>query len=305
MGTTIAEIISAWGIDRPGSSLGWLLGLALTCLATVPVLGQNAAPAVPTPTRPLVVAHRGASADAPENTLAAFRLAWEQQADAIEGDFFLSLDQEIVTLHDRSTLRTGGVDWDVSQKTLAELKGLDVGSWKASAFAGERIPTLEEVAAVVPDGKKLFLEIKDSPRLVPVLKQKVESDPGLKKLADSGLVIIAFDPEVIAACKRELPHVPAFWLTSFKKHPVAGTIQPTIDQILTTLDRIQADGLDCKADPHIDRDFVQKLREAGYEFHVWTVDDPQVAQRFIDLGVDSITTNVPQIIRQQCQIPLE
>ena len=248
---------------------------------------------------PQIVAHRGASADAPENTLAAFRLGWEQAADAIEGDFFLTSDETVVALHDSSTKRTAGVDWDVRKKTVAELKTLDVGRWKHRKFELERIPTLAEVLQIIPPGKQLFLEIKDSPRIVPFVKQALAADPKFASSAKDQVKIIAFDADVIAACKREIPDIKAFWLTSFKPDESTGEIRPTVDEILTTLHRIGADGLDCKAADHIDQTFVDRIRAAGYQFHVWTVDDPKVAKRFADLGVDSITTNVPQAIRQQ------
>ena len=114
-----------------------------------------------------IVAHRGASADAPENTLAAFKLAWEQGADAIEGDFYLSADHEIVCIHDKDTERTapGQAVRKVSESTLDQLKQLDVGKWKGERFQGERIPTIEEVFAVIPKGKKILIEIKCGPEI--------------------------------------------------------------------------------------------------------------------------------------------
>lgn len=301
------------------AGLGLLLELATVGLVEVPtepahVLGKRTevrqsmddetpAGPTPTPTRalPVIVAHRGASADAPENTLAAFELSWEQQADAIEGDFFLTADQTIVAIHDRTTKRTGGENWDVRTKTLAELQTLDVGRWKAEKYAGQSIPTLPQVCQILPADKQLFLEIKDSPRLVPVLQQQLHQEPVLAALQPQQIVIIAFDPEVIAACKQQLPQHKAHWLTGFKKDRDSGIVQPTVDQVLETLRRIGADGLDCQASDHIDQDFVDQIRAGGFEFHVWTVDDPQVALRFARLGVDSITTNRPAVIRQHLQ----
>ncbi len=118
------------------------------------------------PVSPLVVAHRGASHDAPENTLPAFRLAWEQGADAIEGDFFLTKDGHIVCTHDRMTgrLNPGKVKLQVADSTLAELQALDVGSWKGETWRGERMPTLAEVFATVPAGKRILIEVKCGPR---------------------------------------------------------------------------------------------------------------------------------------------
>ncbi|MDP1560472.1 MAG: glycerophosphodiester phosphodiesterase family protein [Pirellulaceae bacterium] len=253
--------------------------------------------------QPMIVAHRGASADAPENTLPAFQLGWDQNADAIEGDFFLTLDKQIVALHDSSTERTSGTAWDVRKKTAAELRTLEVGRWKHHDFVNVRIPTLAEVVQTIPVGKKLFLEVKDSPRFVPVLKQQLTSEPALASLSLEQLVIIAFDAEVIAASKRELPEVKAFWLTGFKADAQTGKISPSLAEILSTLQTINADGLDCQAADHIDHSYVDQIRAAGYQFHVWTIDDPAIAKRFAEFGVDSITTNVPQIIRHQLTLP--
>src|SRR5687767_10257607 len=84
------------------------------------------------------IAHRGASHDAPENTLAAVRLAWAQHADAVEVDVHLTRDGRLAVIHDPDTQRTAGVARVVAQSTLAELQLLDVGRWKASRFAGEK-----------------------------------------------------------------------------------------------------------------------------------------------------------------------
>ena len=94
---------------------------------------------------PMITAHRGASHDAPENTLAAFRLAWDQNADAIEGDFRLSADGEIVCIHDADTRRTCGVQLVVAETPFTSLRDLDYGRWKAEASTGEPSPTRAEV----------------------------------------------------------------------------------------------------------------------------------------------------------------
>jgi len=245
----------------------------------------------------LIVAHRGASADAPENTLSAFRLAWEQGADAVEGDFYLTKDQQIVALHDKTTERTAGINWDVREQSLARLQTLDVGRWKAGRFAGERIPTLAQVCSVIPHEGKLVLEIKDSPRIVPFI-QKAADSGSLKSLLPNQLIIISFNANVIAACRKSLPDVKAFWLTGFKENAITGEIKPSIDSIIETLNKIDATGLDCKASDHIDEFFAQRLRTEGFEFHVYTIDDPNIARRFQELGVDSITTNRPAAIRK-------
>ena len=89
-----------------------------------------------------IVAHRGASHDAPENTVASARLAWKQGADAVETDIHLTRDGKVIVSHDKTTRRTTGRDGVIQEMTLAELRALDAGSWKSKEFAGEKLPLL-------------------------------------------------------------------------------------------------------------------------------------------------------------------
>ncbi len=123
-----------------------LCGFSLTCLQAQVIVG-----------------HRGASFDAPENTIAAFKLAWEQQADGIEGDFYITKDKQVVCIHDADTKRTAGKKLVVAESTLTELRELEYGKWKDAKFAGEPIPTFEEVLKVVPSGKLFVIELKVGP----------------------------------------------------------------------------------------------------------------------------------------------
>ena len=243
----------------------------------------------------LIVAHRGASHDAPENTLAAFKLAWEQGADAIEGDFHLTKDGQIICIHDADTKRVAGIDKKIAATDFTELRTMDVGSWKHAKFASERMPTLEEVLAIVPEKKQIFIEIKCGPQVVPVLRKQVES----AKLKPEQMVVISFNAQVIAEVRTQIPQIKAHWLTSYKQDKETKQWKPTQEEALATLKKIGASGLDTNAHATIDAGFVKQLREAKMEFHCWTVDDPKVAKRFIALGVDSITTNRPAWLREQ------
>jgi glycerophosphoryl diester phosphodiesterase len=108
----------------------------------------------------------------------------------------------------------------------------------------------------------------------------------------------------VAESKKLLPDIQAYWLTDFKKQE-DGSLKPTVGEVIATLKRTGADAVDAKAMPdYFDAAFIQKLRDAGYEaFHVWTVDDPQVARFYKDLGVASITTNRPGWLREQLDMP--
>jgi glycerophosphoryl diester phosphodiesterase len=242
-----------------------------------------------------IIAHRGASFDAPENTLASFRLAWEQGADCIEGDFMLTADGEIVCFHDRDAQRLAGDPRIVRQSTLAELRSLDVGRWKGERWQGEQIPTLEEVIGVIPAGKKFVVELKDEPDIVEPFGRAIAA---LDFNPDDLLVITLVD-ETAAECRRQLPHLKQHWLSGYKQDE-RGHWRPTADEVIATIERVGAAGFGSLAKPdHFDAEFIGKLQAAGLdEFHVWTVDDPDVARFYAELGAWGITTNRPEFIRQ-------
>lgn len=245
---------------------------------------------------PLIIAHRGASGAAPENTLAAFREAWEKEADGIEGDFRLSSDGRIMCIHDEDTKRTAGKKLAVAKTSFAELRKLDVGSWKHARYADERIPTLHEILEILPAGKRFFIEIKCGPEIVePLAKTLAMIDkPGL----ESQLTIITFNEEVVRQCRKRFPEIPCNWLVSFKKHKLTGRWGPGTDTVIKGLNACSATGLGCSAKLEmVSAAFVKQLRSAELQFHCWTVDDPALARRFAALGVDSITTNEPKAIR--------
>jgi glycerophosphoryl diester phosphodiesterase len=253
---------------------------------------------IPSASAQLIVAHRGASHDAPENTLAAFRLAIEQGADAFEADFYLASNGQIVCFHDKDTERIAGKKLPISDTPFATLRGLDVGQWKGSQWKGERMPTMEEVLAAVPVDKKIFIELKSSSEIVGPMAEIIERS----KLSPEQIVIISFHADAVAECKKRLPHLKAYWLCGFKEKK-DGTPPPTAEEVIATLKRTKADALDAQAEPeHVNKRFIERLREAGYgEFHVWTVDDPAIARFYIDLGAASITTNRPGWLREQLE----
>ncbi len=245
-----------------------------------------------------IIAHRGASFDAPENTLAAFRLAWEQGADGIEGDFMLSADGQIVCFHDLDTQRLAGEKHIIKESTFAKLQSLDIGRWKGDRWRGERIPTLAEVLAEIPAGKKFVAELKEGPEIV---------EPFADVLATSTLdcedtLIISLVDETVAECKRQLPLLKLHWLSNYKRDEHSDW-RPTAAEVIATIKRVGAAGFGSLASPeHFDAAFVEQLRAAGIdEFHVWTVDDPDEARFYAGLGAWGITTNRPSLIREELE----
>ena len=125
-------------------------------------------------TKPLIIAHRGESYDAPENTLASINLAWQRGAEAVEIDVHLSKDNNVIVIHDASTKRVSGKSGRIKNLTLDEIKNLDVGSWKNEKYKNEKIPTLEEVLKTIPPNKKLIIEIKSGVKILPFLKIEIK-----------------------------------------------------------------------------------------------------------------------------------
>jgi glycerophosphoryl diester phosphodiesterase len=248
----------------------------------------------------MIVAHRGASHDAPENTIAAFRLAWERHADAIEGDFYLTKDSQIVCLHDKTTERTAPEQpqFNVADATFEELRGLDVGRWKGSQFAGERIPTLKEVLATVPEGKQILVEVKCGPEIVPLMQVELEQS-GLKP---EQIVIISFSEAVITTSRRAMPQYKANWLTGYEANEDKTQWTPSLNDVLASLMRTGATGLGTNGNRDIvDQSFVDAVVSSGFEFHVWTVNETDEAKYFAALGATSITTDKPAVIREAIQ----
>ena len=268
------------------ATITFLLGLASLASADVVLPKIIAGHAE----EPLIVAHRGASRDAPENTIPAFQLAWEQGADAIEADFHLSKDGEIVCFHDADTERVAGTQLVVRQSTLAELKQLDVGATHGVAFNGTRIPTIAEVFATIPQGKKIFIEVKCGAEIIPTLLNEIDQSG----LTQEQIVVISFNKQVIQQLKIKAPQYKASWLCSFKKQET-GEITPSLATVLKTLKQIQADGL--SSNTAVPASVIEAVSQQGYEWHVWTINDLNTARRMQALGVLSITTDVPGSMR--------
>jgi glycerophosphoryl diester phosphodiesterase len=242
---------------------------------------------------PFLVAHRGVSSEAPENTLPAFELAWKQGADAIEGDFHLTKDGEIVCIHDADTKKSTGKKLVVATSTLAELQALDAGILREEKWQGTRIPTLSQVLATVPAKGSLFLEVKCGPEIVSPLLTTLSKS----KIPLARITVIAFDAKVIKLLKAKNPQLKANWLCSFKRR-FTGT-KPSEDTVFKTLKDCRADGLGTNAWAGIDAPFLARLTQSGCSHHVWTVDDAATATRFLKLGTASITTNRPGALRRE------
>ncbi len=234
-----------------------------------------------------ITAHRGASHDAPENTLAALRLGFVQGADAAECDVRLTRDGHVVLLHDASARRTSGVNASAALETLDTLRALDVGAWRGAEWAGEKIPTLPEALAAVPPGRRLLVEVKCGAEILPALARDLAATP----LPPASLLFMSFDFSLAVELKRRFPAIETHWIVERENTPASALAS-----------RARAGGLDgLNLDRHfpLDAAFVSTLHEARLQVHVWTVDDPAAARRLAAAGVDSLTTNRPGWLRER------
>lgn len=271
-----------------------------------------------------VIAHRGASAYAPENTLAAFELAVEQGADWFELDCTLSKDGAVIVIHDDDVERTTGTPGKVRDLTLSEVKALDAGLWFDAAFAGEKMPTLEESLDLAKDRIGVYIEIKNSDndddlmrRILRVAdrsqrrfsrKQRKEmmaliEESGTRNLEltrkciaavrerdmAKQVVIQSFSPVVCAVAVEEAPDI-RVELLGAKSEDNPGR-WPTYMRWCYLID---VDGFNASFDS-LSREQIAEFHGGHRSSAVWTVDEPAKMRRCVDWDADGIITNKPDV----------
>lgn len=233
---------------------------------------------------PIIFAHRGASAYAPENTLAAFELAAKQGAAAIEFDVKLTSDHKVIIIHDQTLERTTDGSGKVVKKRLAALRELDAGAWKSAEFRGEKIPLLEEVFEAV--GNKVLMNIELTNYSTPFdgLVKEVAALVRKHNMQER-IIFSSFLFTNLLSARRLLPDVPCGQLIESGK---AGGWQRTAARFM----KLEAEH-PFTAD--VTPDLVQKVHERGRRVHVWTVNDPAEMHRLYDCAVDGIFTDDPPL----------
>jgi glycerophosphoryl diester phosphodiesterase len=230
----------------------------------------------------LTCAHRGASGHAPENTLAAFRLALEMGAAMCELDVQQTADDRLIVMHDDALHRTTSGKGDLWEMTLAELQRYDAGSWFAPRFAGEKLPALEQVIALARGKMKLNIEIKvhgherDIAALVvaTIRREKFTND----------CVLTSFDRRLVERIKKIAPDLKAGYIFGWKEFS-AEVFEGPVDLLSAHYSLINAD-------------FLEHARAAGKSVHAWTVNYKWLMRRLIRLGVDGIITDYPERLRE-------
>jgi len=252
-----------------------------------------------------LIAHRGESYDAPENTLPAYKTA-VSRGFGFECDIYLSKDGRLFTFHDGTLARTTGgantnrctaVDWD---GTISKANVGGWGKWKGSKFDPTRPALFSEVLDLARDGRWIYVEVKgNDPSWVPYIKEELARSA---KANPGNVLFISFGDRVCAELKRQMPAYRVYWLADCTKKGSDGkkvVRQPS--EIVAKLRQIGADGIDISFDPTVvDAEYVRAVKDAGYSFHVWTVDRPDWARKAFEAGVDTLTTNRAKYIQEAC-----
>jgi len=245
-------------------------------------------PPLPGRARPLVFAHRGVSSEAPENTMAAFALAKEKGIPGVELDIHLTADGKLVVIHDHSTKRVApGTDLNLEASTVAELKKVDIGSWKGAQFKAERPPLLSELFEEL--GKDLYFDVE--------IKSGKADDRGLeaalvKVLADSGMdassiIVSSFNPFAIKRFKALCPTVPTAIIYCIDKG-VPWYLRHGEGRWIAG-----ADVLKPKYTQATSAGLAWSRLVGGRAMIPWTIDDPAEAARVLAIGCAGVISNMP------------
>lgn len=230
------------------------------------------------------ISHRGESLDAPENSLAAFKLSLERKTDGMECDVRLSADGQVVVCHDANTLRTGSAFLTVEKTSYADLQKIHISGALEDIYPDEKIPLLSETFQYLGKDREYYIELKGTDlALVPKVKAVVEASG----IDCNQIVFISFYEDMIRDIKRAMPQCRALWLNSLIRD--YGRVTP--QELVAKLQELGVDGIDANANPETDAELVKAVHDAGMIYAVWTIDNPYQADHFIQLGVDAVTSN--------------
>ena len=221
--------------------------------------------------------------------MASLELAWKEDTDAVEVDIHLSKDNQIVVIHDYNANRTGGLNKNIKDLELSELKKLDFGSWKGPDWSGERIALLSDVLESVPYGKQLFIEVKSEYEIIePLSKQLTHSTVPL-----SNIIIMHFDFNTLLKIKDNFPETEILWLYEFLPDADSNQRRELLNNIVSKASEHKLHGVSIENIPEFDIEFINICRAKKLKTYCWVVNDPARAQYLSDSGIDGITTDRP------------
>ncbi|MDN3451872.1 glycerophosphodiester phosphodiesterase family protein [Planococcus sp. APC 3906] len=233
------------------------------------------------------VAHRGASGHAPENTMEAFQKGFEMKADYIEIDVQMTKDGELVVIHDTTVDRTTDGTGKVGDLTLAEIRQLDAGSWFGEAYAGEKVPTFEEVLDEFRGKVGILIELK-APELYPGVEAKI-ADALIERNMDTPnnekIIIQSFNHESMKTSKELLPNISHGVLLGGNW---ANVTEEQLAQFAAYADYFNPSMY------IVTEELVDDVHEAGMDIYPYTSRSQEQALRLFDLNVDGIITDYPE-----------
>jgi len=231
-----------------------------------------------------VIAHRGASAFAPENTLAAFKRALDMGASAIEFDVHQTADGELVVIHDSKLMRVAGKSWRIKDVSWKKLSEVDVGSWFGVDYAAEKIPRLDDVFDLVGDRAELHIEIKNGSLVYPGIEENVVNAVNRRSMGNQS-VISSFDHRALHAVRALDKRLSLGYLLGWT--PMADAFR-------------EMSQLDCESlNVSVSQATKVKAREShnkGFKILVYTVTNRLQLEKMKKLGVDGIFANDPAIL---------
>lgn len=245
-----------------------------------------------------IIAHRGASYDAPENTLASVNLAWGQHINHVEIDVKLTKDNIIVVFHDDTTVRYNQIDALLNQYSFKELSTIDVGVFKGEQWKNERIPTLEQVLKTIPTNGTLVVELKDGPEMENALVKLGEKNPIIWKQ----LEFISFNYETICMAKKIFPNNKCLWLLDLDYNLETAKSAPSNKQIIQKVKQHNLDGIDVFAGKMADKSFFKTMHQENFEVYLWTINKLEHAKQYLPFSPDGLTTDRPKWIKEQLNI---
>ena len=217
---------------------------------------------------------------------------FNQHADGVEVDIRLTADKEIICHHDKNALRTSGTDRLIREMTLDEVSLLECGSWFGEAWRGEKVPELTKILSILPKGKEIFIEVKTNEVIVPYLIEDIYH----QNIDIDKITIISFFPEVIRSVKKHNPKLKCNLLIAFDYKRIE------VNEILDSVLSIDANGVGAQNHDRLNEELIDSLKEIGKSTHVWTVDSNKEAERYLKLGINSITTNKPLFLRKHLKL---
>ena len=241
-----------------------------------------------------IIAHRGASAYAPENTLVAFKKAIDLGATMLELDVHQTNDSHLVVIHDETVDRTTNGEGNIKDLSLAQIKLLDAGSWFSPEYAGEKIPTLGEVFDITPDSISLLIELKEGSIEYPGIEERVVQMIH-KRDAQHRVILKSFDDDILKRLRKLAPDVRRLKVFVTQISFLGIIIERGLNFGTVLNDSVQY------VQHHwfgLTQSFIDEAHRKGYQVFAWDVNDLDRMKDLVEIGIDGIETDHPDWVKE-------